>query len=52
MYGELIQRSGNKVNNVVNQTNSNAKAQGLSTNFLDAKQDIETAIDYLYIVSG
>ena len=47
----IDQRSGNKVNSVINQTNTRAKAQGLPTNFLDARQDIEVAIDYLYKVN-
>jgi len=47
----IDQRSGNKVNSVINQTNTRAKEQGLPTNFLVARQDIEAAIDYLYKVN-
>jgi len=44
----IDQRSGNEANGVVNETNAEAKHKGLSTSYLDAKQDIEAAIDYAY----
>jgi len=43
----LDQRSGGEVNGVVNQTAERAKAKGLGTNYLDAKQDIEAALAYV-----
>ncbi|MFK5889746.1 MAG: alpha/beta hydrolase [Flavobacteriaceae bacterium] len=44
----IDQRSGNKVNNIINETHLEAKQKGLSTTYLDAKQDIETAINYAF----
>jgi len=44
----IDQRSGNKANGIKNETNAEAKHKGLSTSYLDAKQDIEAAIDYAY----
>lgn len=44
----IDQRSGKGVNNITNETSIRAKEQGLSTSYLDAKQDIEAAIDYLF----
>jgi len=44
----IDQRSGGEVKGVVNETNKGAKERGLSTEYLDAKQDIESAIDYCY----
>lgn len=44
----IDQRSGMNVLGVKNETSSLAKQKGLPTGFLDAKQDIEAAIDYLY----
>ncbi len=44
----IDQRSGNKVNEVINETHSEAKHNDLSTSYLDAKQDIEAAVDYAY----
>ena len=41
------QRSGGKVNDVVNETAKKAKEKGKSTKFLDAFQDIEAALDYV-----
>ena len=46
------QRSGNTVNNIDNQTVIAAKAKGLGVAYLDAKQDIEAAIDYIYEQNG
>lgn len=43
----LDQRSGGEVNGVLNQTAKLAKERGLSTDYLDAKQDIEAALDYV-----
>ncbi len=48
----IDQRSGNEVNNVENETAIRAKTIGLSTSYLDAKQDIEAAIEYLYDING
>lgn len=45
----IDQRSGNTVNNIKNKTAALAKEKGLATNYTDAKKDIETAIDYLYL---
>ena len=47
----IDQRSGEKANNVVNQTAKRAKEKGLSQKYLDAKQDIESAIDYVYTLN-
>lgn len=48
----IDQRSGNEANGVKNETAQRAKDKGLSTTFLDARQDIEAAIDYLYEMNG
>lgn len=42
----IDQRSGKSANNVVNETAKLAKGKGLATTYLDAKPDIEAAIDY------
>lgn len=47
----IDQRSGNEVNYIKNQTAEAARAQGLSTGYLDAKQDMEAAIDYVKSIS-
>ncbi len=44
----IDQRSGNIANQVKNKTNAAAKLKGLPTTYLDAKQDIEAAVDYVY----
>ncbi|MCF6182031.1 alpha/beta hydrolase [Lutibacter sp.] len=44
----IDQRSGNKANGVINETVLAAKKGNLPTNYLDARQDIEAAIDFLY----
>ena len=44
----IDQRSGNKVNGIINETAKRAKEKGLPTDYLDAKQDIEAAIDLAY----
>jgi len=44
----IDQRSGMNVLNLINETKTLAKEQGLSTGYLDAKQDIEAAIEYGY----
>jgi len=44
----IDQRSGNRANGIKNETNTEAKHKGLPTTYLDAKQDIEAAIDYAY----
>lgn len=41
-------RSGDNVNSVYNETAKRAKDKKLSTEYLDAKQDMEAAIDYAY----
>lgn len=43
----IDQRSGDGVNNVVNQTKIKAKIKGLPTNYFNAEQDIIAAINYL-----
>jgi dienelactone hydrolase len=48
----IDQRSGNKANDIINETAKEAKSRNLPTNYLDAKQDIEAAIDYLYDING
>lgn len=44
----IDQRSGMKVFGVVNETKMLAKEKGLPTGYLDAKQDIEAAVDYTF----
>lgn len=44
----IDQRSGMNVLGVKNETSTLAKQKGLPTGYLDARQDIEAAIDYLY----
>jgi len=44
----LDQRSGNKINGIVNLSHKNAVRDSLPTGYLDAQQDIEAAIDYVY----
>ena len=44
----IDQRSGMKVFGETNETKDRAKAKGLPTGYLDAKPDVETAIDYAY----
>lgn len=44
----IDQRSGKNANNITNETAKRAKEKGLATTYLDAKQDIEAAIDYSY----
>ncbi|VAW25594.1 hypothetical protein MNBD_BACTEROID04-1410 [hydrothermal vent metagenome] len=48
----IDQRSGKEANGIVNETALAAKKRNLSTNYLDAKQDIEAAIDYMYEMNG
>lgn len=47
----IDQRSGNEVNFVKNQTAEAARLKSLPTNYLDARQDMEAAIDYVKSVS-
>ena len=47
----IDQRSGMKVFGVINETSALAKRKGLSTGYLDAKQDIEAAVDYAYALN-
>ncbi|CAG5085729.1 alpha/beta hydrolase [Parvicella tangerina] len=44
----MDQRSGESAKKVPNLTYQEANQKGLSTEYMDAKQDIEAAIDYLY----
>lgn len=44
----IDQRSGNRVKGVINQTAKRAREKELPTNYLDARQDIEAAIDHAY----
>jgi len=44
----IDQRSGNEANNITNKTAQLAKEKELPTEYIDAKQDIEAAIDYLF----
>ena len=48
----IDQRSGLEVNGVLNETASIAIKRKLPTNYLDARQDIEAAIDYIYEMNG
>jgi alpha-beta hydrolase superfamily lysophospholipase len=48
----IDQRSGMNVLGVVNETYSEARRKGLKTGYLDAKPDIEAAIDYAYSQNG
>ncbi len=41
------QRSGKEINDVQNETAARARAKGLGTEYLDAAQDIESAIEWL-----
>ncbi len=44
----IDQRSGKEANGIINETAQKATEKGLPTDYLDARQDIEAAIDYLY----
>ncbi|MDT0552621.1 alpha/beta hydrolase [Urechidicola vernalis] len=44
----IDQRSGNEVNGIENETAKRANEKGLATNYIDAKKDVEAAIDFLY----
>ena len=44
----IDQRSGKIANDIENETAKRANAKGLAITYLDAKQDIEAAIDYVY----
>ena len=48
----IDQRSGEGVNEVVNETAKEAKNQNLETEYINAKPDIIAAIDYIYKVNG
>lgn len=48
----IDQRSGMKVFGVINETSALAKDQGLPTGYLDARQDIEAAVDYAFELNG
>ena len=44
----IDQRSGKGAKNIVNETAKRAADKNLPTNYVDARQDIEAAIDYIY----
>lgn len=48
----IDQRSGKEVNGVINETAVAAEKKNLARNYLDAKQDIDAAIDYMYEMNG
>ncbi len=48
----IDQRSGKIANEIANETAQRAKEKGLPTSYLDARQDIESAVDYLYDMNG
>lgn len=48
----IDQRSGEIANDIENQTYLAALDNDLGTEYIDAKQDIEAAIDYLYSING
>lgn len=48
----LDQRSGMKVFGEVNETSALAKEKGLPTGYLDARQDIEAAVEYAHELNG
>lgn len=48
----IDQRSGKGVNSIKNETVIRATKKGLGTTYLDVKQDIESAIDYLFKKNG
>jgi len=48
----IDQRSGKIAKEITNETAQRAKDKGLPTSYLDARQDIEAAIDYLYEMNG
>ena len=48
----IDQRSGMKVFGVINETSTLEKKKGLATGYLDAKKDIEAAVDYAYAMNN
>ncbi len=48
----IDQRSGNAVNDIINQTAVDAKIKGVNVGYAGAKKDIDAAIDYLYNSNG
>ncbi len=48
----IDQRSGMNIFGVINETSTLAKKKGLATGYLDAKQDIEAAVNYAYERNG
>ncbi len=48
----IDQRSGMKVFGEVNETKNRAKEKGLATGYLDAKIDVESAVEYAYRLNG
>ena len=48
----IDQRSGNTCNDILNETAQRAKEKKLKTEFADAQQDIEAAINYIHNHSG
>ena len=48
----IDQRSGDTANGIINETAKRAKVKGLSTAYIEAYQDMEAALDYVYKKSG
>lgn len=48
----IDQRSGMKIFRETNETKERAKEKGLPTGYLDAKPDVETAVDYAYEINN
>ena len=48
----IDQRSGNECNKVKNETASLALSKKLPTGFLDAQQDIQAAVEYIFTLNG
>lgn len=48
----IDQRSGKEINGIKNETALKAKSKNLNTSYIDAKQDIDTAIDYVYSLNN
>lgn len=47
----IDQRSGDKINGIINETAKLAKEKGLPTAYLDARPDIAAAIDFTYVLN-
>ena len=48
----IDQRSGNKVNNIINETAIDANKKKRNVGYAGAKQDVDAAINYLYDLNG